>query len=71
MTQQDFKTEHQKKKEAREDAIYAEYMELTSDPAKSKMVINDYLMKKYEIYGVSTLYAIVRRAGERLSNQTK
>lgn len=68
MKQEDFKTEHQRKREERENAIYAEYMALTADQNKSKMAINEYLMKKYEIYGASTLYAIVRRAKERLSN---
>ena len=67
MHQSDFKTEHQRKKEAKEDALYAEYVELTSDPAKSKMAINEYLMKKYDVYGVATLYNMVRRAKQRMS----
>lgn len=67
MQQSEFKTEHQRKKEAREDALYAEYVELTSDPAKSKMAINEYLMKKYDVYGVATLYNMVRRAKQRMS----
>lgn len=67
MQQPDFKTEHQRKKEAKEDALYAEYVELTSDSAKSKMAINEYLMKKYDVYGVATLYNMVRRAKQRMS----
>lgn len=67
MQQPEFKTEHQRKKEAKEDALYAEYVELTSDPAKSKMAINEYLMKKYDVYGVATLYNMVRRAKQRMS----
>lgn len=67
MTQ--FKTEHQKEKEEREQQIYAEYVELTANPDNSKMAINDHLMKKYKIYGMATLYAIIKRVEARISNK--
>ena len=71
MAQIQFKTQHQIEKEAREDALYADYLELTSDAERSKTIINNMLMKKYKIYGVSTIYAMVRRARARAQKRTK
>lgn len=71
MTQTQFKTECQIEKEAKEDALYAEYLELTSDATKSKTKINELLMSKYKIYGVSTIYAVVRRARARAQARAK
>ena len=65
MEQTQFKTQHQIEKEAKEDALYKDYLDLTSDKERSKTVINGMLMAKYKIYGVSTIYAMVRRAKAR------
>ena len=71
MEQTQFKTQCQIEKEAKEDALLADYLELISDATRSKTVINNQLMEKYKIYGVSTIYAMVRRAKARAQARAK
>lgn len=52
------KTTLQRKREARNLAIYNEYNELISREGQSKTVVNEYLMKKYGISSIGTLYVI-------------
>lgn len=49
-------------KAQREEAILAEYEHLVKTTQTDKRDINDYLMKKYNIQCVSTLYNIRYRA---------
>lgn len=71
MEQTQFKTQCQIEKEAKEDALLADYLELISDATKSKTKINELLMEKYKIYGISTIYAMVRRAKARAQARAK
>lgn len=68
--EKDFRTTLQRRREARNQAIYAEYIQLSANPTNSKMEVNKHLMEKYSIYAISTLYAIIHRE-ERKMKQSK
>lgn len=60
-----FKTECREKREARDSAIYNEYNELMAVEGQSKTLVNEHLMKKYNIHSVGTIYIIRRREAAR------
>lgn len=64
-----FKTPCQEEREARDLAIYNEYIEMTSVDGQSKTLVIEHLMKKYGIHSQATVYVIRRRVEERLKNQ--
>lgn len=63
------KTTLQRKREARNLAIYNEYNELISREGQSKTVVNEYLMKKYGISSIGTLYVIRKTVGQTLKTK--
>lgn len=69
MVKKVYKTPYQERKEARELAIYNEYMTLTQNPVNSRTKVRDSIMDKYNIGSQSTFYAIIDRVSERLSQQ--
>lgn len=64
------KTANQRKKEAKEMAIYTEFVELSKNPENATTAINEYLMKKYGIKSSSTIWQIRKRVPARLAKQT-
>lgn len=64
-----FKTDCQLEREKRDRAIYDEYNELTSILGQSKTRVNDYLMKKYGIHSVGTIYQIRARVEKTLNDE--
>lgn len=56
----------QKRREARDRAIYDEYNTLAANPHQSRLELNKYLMIKYDIHSAGTLYLIRKRVEERL-----
>lgn len=66
-----FKTEHAKKKEARDAAVYKEWQELTANPENSKTAVSEHLMKKYGVYSRATIWQMCRRAEARLKAQAE
>ena len=64
-----FRTDCQKKREARDSAIYNEYAELMSVEGQSKTLVTEHLMKKYNIHSQSTIYVIRRRVEETLKRK--
>lgn len=63
------KTEFQKKKEEKDMQLYNEYKELRANTNNSKMEIIKLLMKKYEIYTASSVYAAIHRVEKRLEGK--
>lgn len=62
-------TDCQMARQERDLAIYNEYNELTADKEQSKIVVNQYLMKKYGISSEGTIYTIRKRVEERLRKE--
>ena len=50
----------------RDATVYDEYIHLTEDPDVSKVKAIEYLMRKYKIYSISTVYAIIHRVEKRM-----
>lgn len=50
----------------REAAVYHEYMAMTADKSNSKVEVVKFLMRKYNVYGISTIYAWIHRAEKRI-----
>lgn len=63
------RTELQEERDARDLAILNEYNALVADPEQSKTQVNNYLMQKYGIHGTGTLYAIRKRAEQKLNER--
>ncbi|MCQ2058706.1 MAG: hypothetical protein MJY71_02615 [Bacteroidaceae bacterium] len=61
MTAMIFKTPFAAAKEAKEKELYKEYKQLISVQGQSRTGVNKYLMDKYDIHSVSTVYAIIHR----------
>ena len=59
-------TPFRKEKEAREKTIYEEYNRMMGEPGAQATAVNDFIMKKYGIYSVSTLYNIRKRVESQL-----
>lgn len=64
-------TDLQDERAARDLAIYNEYQTLAAIEGQSKTEINKFLMKKYNLHSNGTLYAIRKRAEERLRREGK
>lgn len=62
-------TPFRKDKEAREKAIYEEYNKMMEEPGAQATAVNDFIMKKYGIYSVSTLYNIRKRVESQLNGE--
>lgn len=62
-------TDCQDERAARDLAILNEYNALIADPEQSRTKANEYLMQKYGIHSTGTLYAIRKRAEERINRQ--
>lgn len=65
-----FKTDCQLEREKRDRAIYDEYNELTSVQGQSRTRVNEYLMKKYGIHSVGTIYQIRARVEKLIQEET-
>lgn len=65
------KTELQEEREARDLALYNDFMALTADPAQSKTKVHEYLREKYKLHSNGTTYAIIKRVQERLKNEKR
>jgi hypothetical protein len=63
------KTPFRKEKEAYDMAVYQEYERLAADGRSDKMAINEAVMKKFHIHGISTLYAIRKRVEKRIAQR--
>lgn len=61
---QNFKTERQVERERTDALIYADYKELLKQGG-SKVEIKKYLMRRYDIKGISTIYQAIKRAEQR------
>lgn len=59
-------TDYQKKKQAKELAIYHDYNQLMSSPNAMKVAVQEVLMKKYSIHSRSTIWAILKRVERRI-----
>lgn len=64
-----FKTDCQMEREKRDRAIYDEYNSLTAIEGQSRTRVNEYLMKKYGIHSVGTIYQIRARVERTLKEQ--
>jgi hypothetical protein len=64
LTEDRFKSDYQKKKEARDKALLADYKEMSAIPGASKGAIDDYLVKKYGLSSRTTVWKIRKRAEE-------
>lgn len=62
-------TPFRKDKEAREKAIYEEYNKMMEEPGAQATAVNDFIMKKYGIYSVSTLYNIRKRVESQMNGE--
>lgn len=69
MDRQNFKTPCQVEREARDLEIYNEYNSLTSDGSKSKVMVKEFLCKKYGIHSQGTIYVILKRVEQRLQEE--
>lgn len=58
---QNFKTEFQTKLEARDRAIYQEYMSLVADGVNSKTQVKLYLMRKYGLHSPSVINKAIKK----------
>lgn len=56
-----FRTPLKEKRLKRDLAVYSDYLDLMSVPEQSATEVCRYLMQKYEINSVSTIYVIVKR----------
>lgn len=65
-----FKTECRKEREKRDFAIYNEFKELTSVKGQSKVLVTKYLMKKYGVHSISTIY-VIRNKFEKGNKKNK
>ncbi len=64
-----FKTPFQIERETRDLAIFNEYNELMSVEGQSATLVNEHLMKKYNIHSVGTIYVIRKRVESRLHKE--
>ena len=51
-------------RQKRNDAIRTEYARLVSRESQSRTEVVKFLMKKYKILSMSTIYAIIKEGGE-------
>lgn len=58
-------TPYQKMKMERNRKICEEYVRLTANPEQSKMEVNHYLIKKYGLVSVGSIYKILQKGGVR------
>lgn len=63
------KTDCQIEREKRDKAIYDEWNILTSIEGQSRTRVNEYLMKKYNIHSVGTIYQIRARVERALKKE--
>lgn len=64
-----FKTDCQLEREKRDRAIYDEYNALTAIEGQSRTRVNEYLMKKYGIHSVGTIYQIRARVDRAIKGE--
>lgn len=63
------RTDLQRERVKRDMAIYSEYEEMMSVEGQSATEVAKFLMKKYNIHSMSTVYVIRRRAEEQLKRE--
>lgn len=63
------KTPFQAEKEAKELAIYREYVNLMQVDGQSRTAVTDHLMRKHGIHSASTIYEIRKRVEKQLKTQ--
>jgi len=71
MTEKVLKTPYQLEKEAKELKIYEERKELMQQPGTMATAVDDYLMRKYNIFSRSTIWFIERRVEKKLREEGK
>lgn len=62
-------TECQEERNARDLALYKEYVTLAADPKQPRTEIHKYLREKYNLHSSGTTYAIIKRVQERLNEE--
>lgn len=60
------RTDLQKEREKRDMAIYSDYEEMMSVEGQSATEVAKFLMKKYGIHSLSTVYVIRKRVEDKL-----
>lgn len=68
---QAFKTELQKQREERDMNIYIDFEQMRSVPGSSKTEAARYLMNKYKLFSLGTVYTIHKRVAARLKAEGK
>lgn len=63
------KTELQKEREQRDFALYSDYEKMMSVEGQSSTEVAKYLMKKYSIHSLGTIYVIRKRVESKLKRQ--
>lgn len=71
MIMQTFKTELQKQREQRDMNIYLDFEQMRGVPGSSKTEVGRFLMGKYGLYSLGTIYAIHKRVAARLKAEGK
>lgn len=66
MTQEVFKTDLQREREERDLALYRDHEALTAVQGQSKTMVNEHLMRKYNIHSAGTIYTILKRVSQKL-----
>lgn len=67
-----FKTAFQKEKEARDRAIYDDFIKMSAIKGASRTAVVAHLMEKYNVHSTTGIYAPVRRVKKELEEkQTK
>lgn len=65
------KTDLQREKEGRELAIYEDREKMLAIEGQSRTNVNAYLMRRYGIHSVGTIYSICARVQKRLDAEKK
>jgi hypothetical protein len=67
----DLRTEHRKKLDARNLALYNEYNQLMAQDGAMAGVVTEFIMKKYNIFGASTVWLIRKDVAKKLGHKLK
>lgn len=68
---QTFKTELQRHREERDMNIYLDFEQMRCVPGSSKTEAARYLMNKYGLFSLGTIYTICKRVEQRLKAEGK
>lgn len=67
----EFKTELQKQREQRDMNLYLDFEQMRSVPGSSKTEAARFLMNKYKLFSLGTVYTIHKRVAARLKAEGK